>query len=551
MRGPAGLIAGLLIALCAAAHAADVVLVNGRIVTPNGAAEALAVTGDRIEAVGTTAEIRARAGATAKVIELGGRTVIPGLIDSHMHAIRAGLTFATEVSWIGTRSIPEALTRIAAAARTTPPEAWIVVAGGWTDRQFAELRRPTSAEIMAAAPGRAVYVQLFYRAALLSPEGYRRLGIAGDADVPPKGRIEPDGWIAGDTATLVALFDRLPRPSLEQAKEGTLRFFAELNRLGITGVLDPGGLNLRREDYAALLALEREDALTVRVAFSLFLPGGASALEETKELARRWQSAPRTKSGLLIFNGIGERITFGMYNNDSPSEAEKDEYFGVARWAAQEGLTLTQHWPNDASVHHLLDVFERVDREVKIAPLRWSIAHIHDATPETLARMKALGVGWLMQDGLRFAAPSYLNARSRETLARIPPIVTALRRGVAIGGGTDAHRVMDYNPFVSLAWMLDGLTVDGTPTRGPDEIPSRREALEIYTKGSAWFSFDEGRRGTLEPGKLADLGVLSQDVLTVPLRDLPRTESLLTMVGGRIVHASGSFATHASLSTRP
>jgi hypothetical protein len=394
---------------------------------------------------------------------------------------------------------------------------------------------------MAAAPGRAVYVQLFYRAALLSPEAYRRLGISADADVPPKGRIEPDGWIAGDTATLVALFDRLPRPSFEQAKEGTQRFFAELNRLGITGVVDPGGLNLYPEDYAALLALEREGALTVRVAFSLFLPRGGAALEEAKDLARRRQSAPRTRNGMLIFNGIGERITYGLYNNDAPTEAEKDEYFGVARWAAQEGLTLTQHWPNNASIHHLLDVFERVDREVRIAPLRWSIAHIHDATPETLARMKTLGVGWLMQDGLHFAAPSYLNARSRETLARIPPIVTALHMGLPVGGSTDAHRVMDYNPFVSLAWMLDGLTVNGRPTRGPSEIPSRREALEIYTKGSAWFSFDEGRRGALEAGKLADLAVLSQDYLTVPLGDLPRTESVLTMVGGRIVHAVGPF----------
>jgi predicted amidohydrolase YtcJ len=386
-----------------------------------------------------------------------------------------------------------------------------------------------------------VYVQLFYRAALLTPEGYARLGIASDADVPPKGRVERDGWIAGDAATLVALFDRLPRPSPAQAMEGTTRFFRELNRLGITGVVDPGGLNLRAEDYTPLFVLASAGQLSVRVAYSLFALRDGKELEDFQAGTRSLPMGTRGRDGMLIFNGIGERVTFGMYNNDSPTEAQKDAYFRVARWAAAQGLTLTQHWPNNASVHHLLEVVERVDREVKIAPLRWSIAHVHDATPETLARMKALGVGWLMQNGLHFAAPSYLNARSKETLTRIPPIATALRMGVPVGGGTDAHRVMGYNPFVSLKWMLDGRTVTGTPTRGPAEIPSRTEALRIYTKGSAWFSFDEDRRGTLEPGKLADLAVLSRDYLRVPLAELPETESLLTLVGGRVVYAAPPF----------
>jgi predicted amidohydrolase YtcJ len=203
---------------------------------------------------------------------------------------------------------------------------------------------------------------------------------------------------------------------------------------------------------------------------------------------------------------------------------------------------LTVHWNNDRSVHHLLDVLERVNRETPIASLRWSIAHLHDASNASLQRMKALGVGWLVQDGLYFAAPSYIAERGEAQMQRTPQIVTARRLGLAVGGGTDANRVMIENPFVSLRWMLDGLTVDRVETRAAAEIPSREEALRIYTEGSAWFAHDENRRGRLMPGMLADLAVLSDDYFTVPVSDIAKIRSLLTMVGGQIVHASGPFS---------
>src|SRR6201999_1732008 len=156
--------------------------------------------------------------------------------------------------------------------------------------------------------------------------------------------------------------------------------------------------------------------------------------------------------------------------------ADKEAFYRVARWAAEQGMTMTVHWNNERSVHHLLDVLERVNREVPIAKLRWSIAHLPDASDTSLQRMKALGVGWLMQDGLYFAAPSYIMERGRTQMSRSPPIVSALRSGMQVGGGTDANRVMIANPFVSLRWMLDGKTVDGIETRTSEEIPSREAA---------------------------------------------------------------------------
>jgi predicted amidohydrolase YtcJ len=534
--------------IAARAQAPDTILVNGRIVTlaaRASVAQALAVRDDKITAIGADPAILALAGPTTRVVDLGGRTVIPGLIDSHMHAIRAALFYATEVNWIGTRSIAEAMERIRARARDVGPGAWIIVAGGWTPQQFAERRRPTQAELLAAAPDNPVYVQLFYGAALLTPAGFTALAIKTDADVPPRGRIErdaggaPTGWIGGDNATISGLFDRLPLPTFEQSVAGTRAFFRELNRLGLTGVGDPGGYNLNAASYQPLFEVWRRRELTVRVVFSMFAQRPGHELEDYQNLT---QFLPMGfGDDMLRFNGLGENVAWGMYNNDSPSDAQKEQYYAIARWAAARGMTLTQHWNNDASVHHLLDVLERVNRETPLAPLRWSIAHLNDASDESLRRMKALGVGWLMQDAMYFSGEAVIKARGPEAARRIPPIRTALNMGLRIGGGTDAHRVMSYNPMASLEWMIDGRTIAGTPTRDADETPSREEALRLYTQGSAWFSFDADKRGSLAPGRLADLAVLTQDIMTVPTSEIGGIESLLTMVGGRIVYAAGPF----------
>jgi predicted amidohydrolase YtcJ len=199
------------------------------------------------------------------------------------------------------------------------------------------------------------------------------------------------------------------------------------------------------------------------------------------------------------------------------------------------------HWSRDASVGHLLDLFERVNKEVPLAGLRWSIAHLNDASVHSLERMKALGVGWTVQDAMYFGGEAFQQSVGAAAARRAPPVETARQLGVVIGAGTDAHRVASYNPFTALQWFLDGKTVGGLALRGPEETPSRADALRFYTRGSAWFSRDEGSRGSLEVGKLADLAVLSKDYLTVPVEQVSSIESLLTMVGGKVVYAAGPF----------
>jgi predicted amidohydrolase YtcJ len=240
-----------------------------------------------------------------------------------------------------------------------------------------------------------------------------------------------------------------------------------------------------------------------------------------------------------------------MYNNDTPSEAQKDQLYQALRWAVSRRMTATFHWHNQRSVHHLLEVLERINAETPVAPLRWSIAHLNDASQDSLKRMKAMGIGWLMQNALYFRGEAFLGARGAEAARIAPPIASALAIGLPVGGGTDAHRVMWYSPFVSLQWMLDGRTVGRVAMRAPEELPTRIQALRLYTEGSAWFAFDDDKRGSLAAGKLADLAVLSKDYLTVPVEKIGTITSLLTMVGGRIVYAAGPYADHEDKTAAP
>lgn len=553
----AGLVCLVLVALIGSAHAQvpDTVLINGKVVVFDArAAQALAVRDGWITAVGGSAEIRRLATPATRIIDLGGRTVIPGLIDSHIHAIRAGLTFTTEVQWIGVRTLEEALDRIREKAKSSPKGGWLIVAGGWTDRQFKENRRPTQGEIAAAAPDHHVYVQELYSRVLLDPTGYDALGIARNPNLAARITIERDsagqttGWLTGDNRTVSDLFDLLPRPTLAQKIEGTRAFFRALNAVGLTGVIDPGGYNLPLSEYQSLFQVWRERGLTLRVRYSVSAPRPGRELEDFEELTKILPMGFGDE--WLRFNGIGENVTWGMYNNNRPTEAQKDELAEVLRWAASRNMTATFHWHNDRSVHHLLEVLERVNAETPIASLRWSVAHLNDASTGSLKRMKAMGLGWLIQNAFYFRGEAFLGQRGLE-LARIsPPIVTALKMSLPVGGGTDAHRVMGFHPFISLQWMIDGTTIGGVAMRAEEELPARIEALRLYTEGSAWFAFDDNRRGALAAGKLADLAVLSKDYLTVPVSEIGTITSLLTMVGGRIVYADSPFAAFVS-TTRP
>src|SRR5262245_50662299 len=295
MKNIAALFLFLLMSTAAWGQAADTVLINGKILTVDqqfSAQEAIAIRESRILAVGRTADIRKLVEEKSRVIDLQGRTVIPGLIDSHLHGIRAALSFSTEVNWIGASSLDDAMSRIREAARTMAPGAWLIVAGGWNVQQFKEKRAPIQAELLAAAPNNPVYVQLGYGWALMTPAAFKALNIASEADLPAGGRFEkgpdgkPTGAVTGGQNAIIALFDKLPKPSPAQQVEGTKKFFRELNRLAITGFVDPGGNNLAPTDYPAIFKVWRDGQMTVRVAFALNGQTPGSEFEEYQTLTR-------------------------------------------------------------------------------------------------------------------------------------------------------------------------------------------------------------------------------------------------------------------------
>jgi hypothetical protein len=552
--------AGILFAACCAifgyAHAqtADTIITNGKILTldaKSSVVQAVAIREGRVMAVGTNDAIRKLAGPNTKAIDVGGRTVTPGLIDSHIHALRAGLTYSVELSWIGVPSLAKGLELIREAARSSKPGTWIKVGGGWTEMQFPEKRGPSVDELVAAAPGRPVYVQRLYNTAWITPAGIKAMNITPQTEIPT-GKAEKDasgnltGVITGGNRAFNFLTDKIPGPTFQDQVEGTRSYFRELNRLGMTGVNDVTGGGMYPQHYRSVQTLWQKGEMTVRVAFHFQSNRRGKELDDFKDYAKF--TPMNFGDDMLRFRGIGEALTQGMYDGSTvglifnPTDKDKEEFCAAAKWAAEQGMTVHQHAATNRAANMILDCFEQVNKTVPITALRWQITHIEDATADTLKRMKALNMGWSVQDRLLYAGQIFLKVLGPEAAKVAPPINTGLKLGLQVAAGTDSDQVAPYNPFVSLRWLLDGKAIDGTPLRGPEESPSREAALRMYSLNAAWFSFDDDKRGSLEVGKYADLAVLSEDYMTVPVEKVGELFSVLTLVGGKAVYSAGPFA---------
>jgi len=545
----AAVLAITLLASPASTQTADTVLFNGKVVTVDrdfSVREAIAIASGRVLATGTSAAMKKLAGDHAKMIDLGGRTVIPGLTDGHIHGIRAALTFGTEVNWIGVPTLKEALAKITDAARNQAPGSWIVVAGGWTEEQFAEKRRPTPQDIAQAAPNNPVYIQHLYDWALLSPKAMEALNFHDDADVTPGGKLErgadnkPTGVIIAGGNALGKIFDKLPKPNLAQQVEGSKKFFREMNSLGITGIVDGGGVSMYPANYEAVFKLWHDHELTLRVAYHLCAPKPGSELDDLRNLT---QLSPQGfGDDMLHFNGPGEILIWADWTDGDITSDGKEKLAELLRWAASRGYSIQIHWNPDRTVHDLLDAVANVEKDYSVRDLRWSVLHLYNASEDSLKRMQKLELIWGVQDGLYFGGERLQKEVGVDAARQMPRIVTAMKLGIVVTGGTDAHRVSSYNPFIALQWYLDGTTIGGVQTRGEAEKPSRRQALEMYTRNTAYAANDDDKRGTLEAGKFADLAVLSADYLTAPVKEIGKIRSLLTMVGGNVVYAAGPFA---------
>ena len=538
----------------AEAQTPTLVLYNGKVATLDATSRivsAVAIAGENIIAVGDDKSVRALAGSGTRSVDLAGRTVIPGLIDSHLHAIRAGVTHRSEVDWSSVKTLDEGLAKIAAAAKARPGE-WVLVPGGWHMTQMKEQRAPTASELAKAGGDSPVYVQHMYDFAVLNPKAMDRLGITKDSKVLPAGKVllddkgEPTGQIEGDLATLSALFARTVKPDFAEQVAGTRAFFKHLASVGLTGVIDPAGGGMSPEAYQPLFQLWQRRELPIRVSF--FVNGRPG--QEIADLKQYALMLPRNfGDNWLKALGLGEVMVWGFHDgalgrspNFKPRPGAPETLREIAHWAAARGLRIQMHATMDTTATQILDIFEEVDAKNSIKDLRWVIAHLEDASPRSLDRMKKLGMGYLIQNRTLFEGERWPKFVAPEIVKRAPPVLEALARGIAVGAGTDGTRVSTHAPFQTLQWMLDGKTAKGIPLRAKEHTPSREQALRMHTIGSAWFSADEDKRGTLEVGKWADLVVLDADYFTVPEDRIASIKPLLTLVGGKASYAAGPFA---------
>ncbi|MBW4624539.1 MAG: amidohydrolase [Brasilonema octagenarum HA4186-MV1] len=537
---------------------ADIILFNGRIATQDerrSFASATAIKDGRFVAVGTDKAVMSHKGANTRVIDLSRRTVIPGLNDSHIHLIRGGLNYNLELRWDGVPSLADGLRMLREQVDRTPPNQWIRVVGGWTEFQFAERRLPTLDEINRIAPNTPVFILHLYDRALLNRAALRAVGYTKDTPNPLGGEIQRDSY-GNPTGLLIArpnamiLYSTLakgPKLSYDHQLNSTRHFMRELNRFGITSVIDAGGgYQNYPDDYQVIEDLHKRGELTVRIGYNLFTQRPKQELEDFSGWAKIVK--PGQGDDFYRMNGAGEMLVFSAADFEDFLKPRPDladsletELRNVVTLLAQNRWPFRLHATYDESITRFLNVFEQVNREIPFNGLHWFFDHAETISERNLERVKALGGGIAIQHRMAFQGEYFVDHYGETAAEQTPPIARMLEMDIPVGAGTDATRVASYNPFVALYWLVSGKTVGGTALYPEQNRLSPMEALRLYTVGSSWFSSEEGQKGGISPGQLADLAVLSDDFFSIPEQRIKSLESVLTVVGGKIVYASDEF----------
>jgi predicted amidohydrolase YtcJ len=540
---------------------AKTLYLNGKIATNASPyfAEGLAVEGGKILATGTNDQLRREHGAGADVVDLKGLTVIPGLNDSHLHVIRGGLHYNMELRWDGVPSLADALRMLREQADRTPAPQWVRVVGGWTEFQFVERRMPTLEDINAVSPDTPVFVLHLYDRALLNAAALRAVGYTKDTPDPPGGEIQRDRH-GNPTGMLIArpnagiLYSTLARGPLlayEDQLISTRHFMRELNRLGITSVIDAGGgFQNYPDDYRVIDELHRRNQMTLRIAYNLFTQRPKHELEDFA----KWTSTAKLYQGdhTLRLNGAGEMLVFSAADFEDFLEpgpnlnaSLETELEAVVRLLAEKRWPFRLHATYNESIERFLNVFEKVNRDIPFNGMHWFFDHAETISDRNIERTVALGGGIAVQHRMAFQGEYFVDRYGKEAAKRTPPIRRMLELGANVGAGTDATRVASFNPFVSLYWLVSGKTVGGLPLYESNNRMSREEALRLYTAGSSWFSTEQDVKGSLAPGQFADFAVLSADYFKIPEEEIRDLQSVLTVVNGDIVHAAGQFGDRA------
>jgi predicted amidohydrolase YtcJ len=539
--------------------AADLVLRNGRFTTldrANPTASAVAIKDGKFAAVGSDADVIRLASPATEIIDLKGRRVLPGLIDNHLHIIRGGLNFNMELRWDGVRSLADAMAMLKRQVAVTPPPQWVRVVGGFSEHQFAEKRLPTIEELNAVAPDTPVFLLHLYDRALLNAAALRAVGYTKHTPDPPAGEIvrdaagNPTGLLIAkpNAGILYATLAKGPKLPFEYQLNSTRHFMRELNRLGVTGAIDAGGgFQNYPEDYAVIQKLADDGQLTIRLAYNLF----TQKPKAEKADFLNWTKTSKYKQGDDYFrhNGAGEMLVYSAADFEDFREPRPDmppamegEIEEVVRILAQNRWPWRLHATYDETIARALDVFERVNRDIPLSGLNWFFDHAETISDRSIDRVAALGGGIAVQHRMAYQGEYFVERYGSAAAEATPPITMMLQKGIRVSGGTDATRVASYNPWVSLAWLVTGKTVAGMRLYPQRNCLDRDTALRMWTENVTWFSDEEGKKGRIQIGQLADLIVPDRDYFSCPEGEIADTTSDLTIVGGKVVYAAGDFA---------
>lgn len=537
---------------------ADLIFINGRIATINNNlnfVSSVAIKDGIFIAVGDNDDSLSYKGENTKIIDLGNRTVLPGLNDSHIHIIRGGLNYNLELRWDGIPSLNEALSRIKKQAERTPNPHWVRVVGGWSEFQFNEKRMPTVEEIEKNANNIPAYILHLYHCAIINKSAIDVVGYNKDTPNPPGAEFQrdtssnPTGLITAKPAATI-LYQTLakgPKLPYDEQINSTRQFMYELNRFGVTSAIDAGGgFQNYPDDYKVIDDLAKQDLLTVRIAYNLFTQKPKKELEDFTNWIKI--AKPGQGSNFYKLNGAGEMLVFSAADWENTLEPRPElveqmesELKEVIKVLVQNRWPFRMHATYNESITRFLNVFEDVNNEIPFDGLRWFFDHAETISEENIQRVKALGGGIAIQDRLAFQGEYFIERYGKEVSENSPPLKKIIEMGVPLGAGTDATRVSTYNPWISLYWLISGKSVGGTILRSQNNCLDRMEALRLYTLGSAWFSNEEEKKGSIEVGKFADLVVLTDDYFSIDEEKIKNIQSVLTIVGGKAVYATNEF----------
>lgn len=532
----------------------DVIYYNAKVITVDDAfsyAQAVAITGDKFSAVGTTEAIRKLAGPGTRQIDLKGLTVTPGLTDNHLHNAGGG----SGVDLSRARSMREVLAAITAAAATRTADAVVITNSDWHEAQLAEQRLPLRRDLDEAVRDVPVVVVRGGHEYILNSAALRKWNITEQTQEPAGGRISryADGQLNGelvDRAKALVSLDPPPKRSLDERIRAQIAEYDKLHAAGLTAVRHPGG---SIDDYRMRQEMVRRGVLTMRVTQLLNVGGDPAAVEKT---IGSWQIAPDHGDARLRIGGIKLAVDGGFEGGlmREPYEepyGEKGTFRGLQTIPQERYTAIVKvlnrlnwrvftHAVGDAAIDEVLEGYEAANAEKSIVGRRWGIEHGFMPQPDHFPRIKALGLMLSAQNHLYLAGPSLVKYWGPKRAAWTTPVKEYLAQGIPVSGGTDAG-VVPYPPLWVLYHFVTRDTITGG-VLGADQRVSREDALRLITRNHWYLTFEENAKGTIAAGRYADLVVLAEDLMTVPAKRIEQMNVLMTMVGGTVVYRHPDFA---------